>query len=613
MSIKLKGSSDGSVSFDAPADTSPSGSDITLVLPTTVGSAEQFLKNSGTAGTLEFSSMVETSTGVGIGTSSPGDKLAVSDGSNITELSGFSVYFKSDSTGYIQAGPQGGSSGRLVFQTNTAERMRIDSSGNLNLVSSASTLTDLNFTASDLSVYARVEGGKSGSGVGDLRFHTYSGGLSEAMRIDSSGRVGIGTTSPNGLLTVQANSGRLLTFRNSTTGTGSSDGSYIALNGSDLQISNAESANTIFYTGDTERMRIDNSGRLLINHTADTAPDGYQSKLQLCDTSYQGSSLLLRRDGGASGPALVFAKSRGTSKGAHTVIQDGDNIGTIRWYAADGTDTNSEAAQIRVQIDDTPGSNDTPGRIVFSTCSNGSNNVDERMRITNVGFLKASDSASYINAGAATHEFNSGYNAEVHQIRATNSSFSSTVNSLFAVRSATSSYWFIRGVSSSGGAGADNEFYIRGDGRAFADESWNGGGADYAEYFEWSDGNTEAEDRRGISVVLDGDKIREAVAGEEPIGVISGHPSVVGDADMDRWKGKYLRDDYGSYVLNEDGYRQLNPDFDSSVEYVQREDRPEWDTVGLMGKLRIRKGQVTGTRWIKMRDVSDTVEEWLVR
>jgi hypothetical protein len=32
-----------------------------------------------------------------------------------------------------------------------------------------------------------------------------------------------------------------------------------------------------------------------------------------------------------------------------------------------------------------------------------------------------------------------------------------------------------------------------------------------------------------------------------------------------------------------------------------------------MGKLRIRKGQPTGSRWIKMRDVSATVEEWLVR
>ena len=37
MSIKLKGSSDGSVSLDAPADTSPSGTDVTFVLPTADG------------------------------------------------------------------------------------------------------------------------------------------------------------------------------------------------------------------------------------------------------------------------------------------------------------------------------------------------------------------------------------------------------------------------------------------------------------------------------------------------------------------------------------------------------------------------------------------------
>ena len=33
----------------------------------------------------------------------------------------------------------------------------------------------------------------------------------------------------------------------------------------------------------------------------------------------------------------------------------------------------------------------------------------------------------------------------------------------------------------------------------------------------------------------------------------------------------------------------------------------------MMGKLRMRKGQPTGDRWIKMKDISDTVEEWLVR
>ena len=59
--------------------------------------------------------------------------------------------------------------------------------------------------------------------------------------------------------------------------------------------------------------------------------------------------------------------------------------------------------------------------------------------------------------------------------------------------------------------------------------------------------------------------------------------------------------------------RKLNSSFDESVTYVPRSDRKEWDTVGLMGKLRMTKGQKTGTNWIKMKDISDTVEEWLVR
>ena len=57
----------------------------------------------------------------------------------------------------------------------------------------------------------------------------------------------------------------------------------------------------------------------------------------------------------------------------------------------------------------------------------------------------------------------------------------------------------------------------------------------------------------------------------------------------------------------------LNPNYDKEKTYIARENRKEWDVVGLMGKLRIKKGQKTGANWIKMRDVSDTVEEWLVR
>jgi len=59
--------------------------------------------------------------------------------------------------------------------------------------------------------------------------------------------------------------------------------------------------------------------------------------------------------------------------------------------------------------------------------------------------------------------------------------------------------------------------------------------------------------------------------------------------------------------------RVVNSNWDSTITYVPRSDRKEWDTVGLMGKLRLRKGQPTGTNWLKMRDISSDVEEWLVR
>ena len=59
--------------------------------------------------------------------------------------------------------------------------------------------------------------------------------------------------------------------------------------------------------------------------------------------------------------------------------------------------------------------------------------------------------------------------------------------------------------------------------------------------------------------------------------------------------------------------KKLNSDYDESKEYKPRSERDEWVIIGMLGQIQVEKGQKTGTNWIKMRDISETVEEWLVR
>ena len=130
MSIKLKGSSDGSVSFDAPADTSPSGSDITLTLPTSAGSANQFLKNSGIAGELEYSSMVEDSSGnLRIDAGSADARLTIGSAGSVGSNDSNFIRAATDQVIYNAST----SSGRHSFELAGSEKMRLDSSGNLGI------------------------------------------------------------------------------------------------------------------------------------------------------------------------------------------------------------------------------------------------------------------------------------------------------------------------------------------------------------------------------------------------------------------------------------------------------------------------------------------------
>ena len=274
MSIKLKGSSDGSVSLDAPADTSPSGSDITLTLPTSAGSANQFLKNSGIAGELEYSGMVETSTGVGIGESSPDSILHVTESN---------------------------SGGNTEF-----------------IIQNSATASDSNC---------------------QIHFKTNAGG-NEKTRA---------------LITAAGNTG----------------------SAGDLIFSNRKSGNT------TESMRIDSSGRLLVGTTSSVnAGSTASAMLQVEHSSGSVTGALYCTADTAQGGTLVLGHGRGSATG---VLQSGDTLGDIRFAGADGTDLQTQGARISGVVDGTPGSNDMPGRLVFSTTADGASSPSERMRLDQGG------------------------------------------------------------------------------------------------------------------------------------------------------------------------------------------------------------------------------------
>lgn len=139
-----------------------------------------------------------------------------------------------------------------------------------------------------------------------------------------------------------------------------------------------------------------------------------------------------------------------------------------------------------------------------------------------------------------------------------------------------------------------NAFRVDTSGKGYFAVSVSGTGADYAEQWEWQDGNPNSEDRVGLFVAFQGDKIRLANETDNlrKVGIVSARPAVIGDDYDDEWQGKYLTDIFGRYLtetIEEDGKTRevfkLNPDYDPEQEYVPREQRPEFDKVGTHGKL----------------------------
>ena len=111
-------------------------------------------------------------------------------------------------------------------------------------------------------------------------------------------------------------------------------------------------------------------------------------------------------------------------------------------------------------------------------------------------------------------------------------------------------------------------------------------GADYSEYFEWEDKNPSNIDRRGLFVTMSGTKIKTASEGDYILGVVSAFPSIIGNGDED-WQGRWLKDEYGSLIVQNDSFVE-NPDYDSTMKYIPRSERCEWDAIGMIGVLTVR-------------------------
>lgn len=200
-------------------------------------------------------------------------------------------------------------------------------------------------------------------------------------------------------------------------------------------------------------------------------------------------------------------------------------------------------------------------------------------------------------------------------VRSTSGSYAGSAVNVTTTRAANAAFNFFEGIADSA-----VKFKVDGTGSVYNDTGTYSNPADYADMFEWEDGNTDGADRIGITVVMtDSGKIRPSRDGDKAyavFGAVTGTACMVGNSAWSHWHGKYLKDDYGRMVYSQFESKSvpvLNPDYDSSLDYIPRAHRSEWAPIGMVGRIHIKTGQATNSSWRPMSPANGNAREWMVR
>jgi hypothetical protein len=186
-----------------------------------------------------------------------------------------------------------------------------------------------------------------------------------------------------------------------------SSGQYLQTNGSGTlswqTVEGLPDAIDVNASAPADSVNINSAGKFLVGtSTARTTffNDSIAPHVQIEGYDEATSSLsIYSNENNSNGPYLFLGKGRGGSVGSTTQVSNGDRLGSLQFAGLDQQAHVMCAAEICAEVDGTPAQSgeDMPGRLTFFTMPNGSgtNVPTERMRITNGGFIKVSNSGSY--------------------------------------------------------------------------------------------------------------------------------------------------------------------------------------------------------------------------